>query len=51
MQRYQILEKVGEGTYGLVLRCIHTATGTIVAIKQFKESKDEERVSSGPHIC
>ena len=45
MQRYEILDCVGEGTYGLVLRCVHKRTGTHVAIKKFKESKDQERVS------
>ena len=39
-----MLNSVGEGTYGLVLRCAHRSTGTHVAIKKFKESKDEERV-------
>lgn len=44
LQRYEVLNSVGEGTYGLVLRCVHKCTGTHVAIKKFKESKDEERV-------
>ncbi|KAL0025097.1 hypothetical protein WJX79_009040 [Trebouxia sp. C0005] len=44
MQRYEVLAKVGEGTYGNVLRCVHRKTGTFVAIKQFKESQDEDRV-------
>ena len=48
MQRYQVLNTVGEGTYGIVLRCIHKKTGTFVAIKQFKESNDEERVRVQP---
>ncbi|DBA72902.1 TPA: hypothetical protein ACH3X2_009863 [Trebouxia sp. C0005] len=42
--RYEVLAKVGEGTYGNVLRCVHRKTGTFVAIKQFKESQDEDRV-------
>ena len=41
-----MLSRVGEGTYGVVLRCVHKATGTFVAIKQFKDSNDQERVSS-----
>ena len=44
VQRYEVLNSVGEGTYGLVLRCVHKCTGTHVAIKKFKESKDEGRV-------
>lgn len=43
-----MLAKVGEGTYGNVLRCVHRKTGTFVAIKQFKESQDEDRVSAKP---
>ncbi len=43
-----MLDKVGEGTYGIVLRCVHRKTGTFVAIKQFKESQDEDRVSAKP---
>jgi cyclin-dependent kinase-like len=46
MQRYEVLDKVGEGTCGIVLRCVHRKTGTFVAIKQFKESQDEDRVSA-----
>lgn len=47
-----MLNSVGEGTYGLVLRCVHKGTGTHVAIKKFKESKDEERVglANPPHL-
>lgn len=40
MQRYRALESVGEGTYGVVVKCRHKATGTMVAIKEFKEAKD-----------
>lgn len=40
-----MLQSVGEGTYGLVLRCVHKSTGAHVAIKKFKEARDEERVS------
>lgn len=45
LQRYDVLQTVGEGTYGLVLRCVHKSTGVHVAIKKFKEARDEERVS------
>ena len=48
MQRYEVLDKVGEGTYGIVLRCLHRKTGTSVAIKQFKQLQDEDRVSAKP---
>lgn len=51
LQRYEVLNSVGEGTYGLVLRCVHKGTGTHVAIKKFKESKDEERVGLTNSLC
>ena len=51
LQRYEVLNSVGEGTYGLVLRCVHKCTGTHVAIKKFKESKDEERVGLANSLC
>lgn len=35
---------VGEGAYGVVLRCRNKDTGEIVAIKKFKESEDDEIV-------
>ena len=44
LQRYREIESVGEGTYGVVIKSVHKATGTLVAIKEFKEAKDKERV-------
>lgn len=44
LQRYREIESIGEGTYGVVIRSVHKATGTLVAIKEFKDSKDKERV-------
>eukprot|EP00761_Pharyngomonas_kirbyi_P010205 gb/GECH01010223.1/.p1 GENE.gb/GECH01010223.1/~~gb/GECH01010223.1/.p1 ORF type:complete len:231 (+),score=35.81 gb/GECH01010223.1/:1-693(+) len=38
MNRYEILEKVGEGAYGEVMKCKHKDNGEIVAIKKFKEA-------------
>lgn len=35
---------VGEGAYGIVLKCRDKETGTEVAIKKFKESEDDEIV-------
>eukprot|EP00898_Chlorokybus_atmophyticus_P000683 jgi/Chlat1/1615/Chrsp127S01875 len=34
--KYQVLGIVGEGAYGMVSRCRNTATGEVVAIKEFK---------------
>ncbi|KAG6973731.1 hypothetical protein JG687_00000727 [Phytophthora cactorum] len=44
MENYESLGTIGEGTYGVVLKCRHKATGQIVAIKKFKESDDDEQV-------
>ena len=56
MENYKILNKIGEGygiyiyiymnrTYGLVFKAIQKETEEIVAIKQFKESDEDEQVS------
>ena len=38
MNKYEVLGVVGEGAYGVVLRCRNKDTGEIVAIKQrFRE--------------
>lgn len=44
MENYESLGTIGEGTYGVVLKCRHKTTGQIVAIKRFKESDDDEQV-------
>lgn len=44
LQPYRVLDQMGEGTYGIVLRCLHKATGAVVAIKQFEDSDEPERV-------
>ena len=49
VQNYESLGRIGEGTYGVVLKCRHKATGELVAIKKFKESDDDEQV--GPRGC
>ena len=43
-QAYEELGKIGEGTYGTVLRCRHRGTGEMVAVKRFKESGEENQV-------
>ena len=43
-QAYEELGKIGEGTYGTVLRCRHKGTGEMVAVKRFKESGEENQV-------
>ena len=36
MDNYENMGNIGEGTYGVVIRARHRATGQIVAIKKFK---------------
>jgi cyclin-dependent kinase-like len=42
MNKYHVLGVVGEGTYGVVLKCESKDTNDIVAIKRFKESVKNE---------
>lgn len=45
MEFYESLGKIGEGTYGVVLKARHTVTGEVCAVKRFKESEtDDEQV-------
>ena len=44
MNKYEVLGVVGEGAYGVVLKCRNKVTGERVAIKKFKESEDDETV-------
>ena len=44
MERYENLGLVGEGSYGMVLKCKHKESGQIVAIKKFIETEDDKTV-------
>lgn len=44
MRRYEIVETVGEGTYGIVLKCRDRRSGKYVAVKQYKHLNDNEYV-------
>ena len=44
MNKYEVLGIVGEGAYGVVLKCRNKDNNEIVAIKKFKESEDDEIV-------
>ncbi|KAK4874245.1 hypothetical protein RN001_013605 [Aquatica leii] len=44
MDRYEQLAVVGEGSYGLVMRCKHKDTEQIVAIKKFLETEEDATV-------
>ena len=39
--KYEILEIVGEGAFGIVMKCRNKESGDLVAIKKFKDSEDE----------
>uniref|UniRef100_F6QWY8 cyclin-dependent kinase n=2 Tax=Ciona intestinalis TaxID=7719 RepID=F6QWY8_CIOIN len=44
MEKYDNLGMVGEGSYGMVMKCKHKESGQIVAIKKFLESEDDKMV-------
>ncbi|KAK7097034.1 cyclin-dependent kinase-like 5 isoform X2 [Littorina saxatilis] len=44
MNKYEVLGVVGEGAYGVVLKCRHKENGEMVAIKKFKDSEENEDV-------
>jgi len=46
MDRFQKLEKIGEGTYGIVYKALQTDTQAIVALKKIRLERDEEGVPS-----
>jgi cyclin-dependent kinase-like len=41
MDKYKNLGVIGEGSYGIVLKCRHKETGQLVAIKKFMETDDD----------
>ncbi len=45
MELYENLGMVGEGSYGMVLKCRNRENGQLVAIKKFLEPKDDEQVA------
>eukprot|EP00117_Sycon_ciliatum_P033750 scpid26291/ scgid4324/ Cyclin-dependent kinase-like 2; Serine/threonine-protein kinase KKIAMRE len=44
MENYENLGLVGEGSYGMVMKCRHKRTSQLVAIKKFIESEDDRQV-------
>lgn len=44
MEKYEQLSVVGEGSYGLVLKCRHRDTDQVVAIKKFLETEEDATV-------
>jgi serine/threonine protein kinase len=45
-EQYEKQEKLGEGTYGVVHKCIEKATGTTVAIKKIRLEHADEGIPS-----
>ena len=46
LEKYKKLEKLGEGTYGVVYKAIHLETGETVAIKKIRLEKEDDGVPS-----
>ena len=46
MDRYEKLEKIGEGTYGMVHKAKDKDTGDIVALKKVRMGNEDEGVPS-----
>ena len=44
MNKFEKLEKIGEGSYGVVFKCRNKENGQIVAIKKFVESEDDPMI-------
>lgn len=44
MEKYENIEIVGEGSYGIVMKCRHRETGQMVAIKKFLETEEDVQV-------
>jgi len=42
MDKYENLGVVGEGSYGVVIKCRHKETGQTVAIKKFLDTEDDK---------
>ena len=45
MDKYRILQVIGEGTYGKVFKAQERESGRVVAIKKFKQREEED-----PHV-
>jgi serine/threonine protein kinase len=46
LDKYQKLDKLGEGTYGVVYKAKNSETGEIVALKKIKLEKEDDGVPS-----
>ena len=46
MERYQKLEKIGEGTYGVVYKAKDRVSETIIALKRIRLEAEDEGIPS-----
>lgn len=46
MENYQKIEKIGEGTYGIVFRAKRKDTGELVAMKKIRIENEDEGIPS-----
>jgi cyclin-dependent kinase len=46
MERYQKVEKIGEGTYGVVYKARDIQSGDIIALKKIRLEAEDEGVPS-----
>ena len=46
MERYQKVEKIGEGTYGVVYKARDKTSGEIIALKKIRLEAEDEGVPS-----
>ena len=44
MEAFEKIAPIGEGTYGVVMKCRHKDSGLLVAIKKFKESEEDAQI-------
>eukprot|EP00729_Bicosta_minor_P016414 gene16414-6442_t len=44
MEKYEKLGKIGEGSYGVVIKCRHRMSGRLCAIKKFLETEEDPQI-------
>lgn len=46
MDAYEKIEKIGEGTYGVVYKCIEKSSQEVVAVKKIRMEMEDEGIPS-----